>query len=389
VPPPTTPPTTQPPPTTVAPPTTAPPSTATFGVHVNGANLVDANGNVVQLHGVNRPGLEYECVSGGAFLSGDSGDPITTLAYADTAAAGLNWHGLNVVRVPLNEDCWLGINGVNASFAGANYQAFVTRLVNDLTAAGKYVILDLHWAAAGSFKAVSQNIAADEDHSVTFWTQVASTFKSNPAVIFDLFNEPRLNCGTGSGCPYAGNGNYGQQNGWIWNLYLNGGNYTITSVDSMPSQFVGSTMAIAGNQQLVNAIRFTGANNVIAIEGLGYGNSLDAWSQYVPNDPAHQIMVSAHQYPSSGAKNTSTLTNGWAGHYPMLLGEFGEWDCGSTPGTFAQQEISWANANGYSWTAWGWDAGEGCNGPSVVTSDDNGSASVYGIVIKQSLASMP
>jgi len=28
------------------------------------------------------------------------------------------------------------------------------------------------------------------DHSPTFWTEVANTFKGNSAVLFDLFNEP-------------------------------------------------------------------------------------------------------------------------------------------------------------------------------------------------------
>ena len=30
----------------------------------------------------------------------------------------------------------------------------------------------------------------DMDHSPAFWTSVATAFKSNPAVVFDLFNEP-------------------------------------------------------------------------------------------------------------------------------------------------------------------------------------------------------
>ena len=30
----------------------------------------------------------------------------------------------------------------------------------------------------------------DADHSPAFWTSVANTFKSDPAVVFDLFNEP-------------------------------------------------------------------------------------------------------------------------------------------------------------------------------------------------------
>ena len=30
----------------------------------------------------------------------------------------------------------------------------------------------------------------DLDHSPAFWTSVAATFKSDPGVVFDVFNEP-------------------------------------------------------------------------------------------------------------------------------------------------------------------------------------------------------
>ena len=54
---------------------------------------------------------------------------------------------------------------------------------------GLYVILDLHWTAPGNQVA---GAAADarHDHSPAFWESVASTFKANPAVVFDVFNEP-------------------------------------------------------------------------------------------------------------------------------------------------------------------------------------------------------
>jgi len=64
------------------------------------------------------------------------------------------------------------------------------KLVNNLQAAGFYVILDLHWSAPGSQIALSQNPAPDEDHSPAFWSSVASTFGSDGGVLFDLYNEP-------------------------------------------------------------------------------------------------------------------------------------------------------------------------------------------------------
>ena len=80
------------------------------------------------------------------------------LDQASTYAA-MQSRGVNVVRVPLNEDCWLAINGVNASAAGAAYQQAIQTEVSLIHQAGMYVILDLHWTAPGTQLALSQNPA--------------------------------------------------------------------------------------------------------------------------------------------------------------------------------------------------------------------------------------
>ena len=63
-------------------------------------------------------------------------------------AAMTSWH-INAVRLPLNEDCWLGINGAPARYSGARYRAAIRAYVARLNHAGLYVILDLHWSAPG------------------------------------------------------------------------------------------------------------------------------------------------------------------------------------------------------------------------------------------------
>ena len=63
-------------------------------------------------------------------------------------------------------------------------------------AAGLYVILDLHFAAPNNtstgvpYCPEAQIPMADQDHAPAFWASIAATFKSNPSVIFELFNEP-------------------------------------------------------------------------------------------------------------------------------------------------------------------------------------------------------
>src|SRR5690242_4184621 len=80
------------------------------GLHVSGNKLLNDSNQTVRLLGVNRSGMEYACIQGWGFSDG----PNDTASVAAIAA----W-GVNTVRVPVNEDCWLGINGVPAQFGGA------------------------------------------------------------------------------------------------------------------------------------------------------------------------------------------------------------------------------------------------------------------------------
>jgi hypothetical protein len=79
------------------------------------------------------------------------------------------------VPIPLNEDCWLGINGEPTDGLSAEtYRQTVEDYVNDLEADGIYAILDLHWSAPGSVVPDGQRPMLDH-HSVAFWTSVASS----------------------------------------------------------------------------------------------------------------------------------------------------------------------------------------------------------------------
>src|SRR5204862_8098937 len=78
------------------------------GLHVVGNQIQDGAGATIVLHGVNRSGTEYKCVqSGSSFFDGPSTDA--------SVQAITTWPRVNTVRVPLNESCWLGINGVSPS----------------------------------------------------------------------------------------------------------------------------------------------------------------------------------------------------------------------------------------------------------------------------------
>src|SRR5262252_10818953 len=72
------------------------------GLHVVDTHIENADGATVVLRGVNRSGTEYQCVHGAGIFDG----PASTASIAAIAS----WK-VNAVRVPLNEACWLQING--------------------------------------------------------------------------------------------------------------------------------------------------------------------------------------------------------------------------------------------------------------------------------------
>jgi len=171
----------------------------------------------------------------------------------------LEWK-INAVRIPLNEHCWLGINGVSPQQGGENYKRAVGDYVQRLLNHGLYVILDLHWTLNGGGLAKGQQPMPNKEHSIAFWQSCASYFKDKHNVIFDLFNEPYPNFGT---LDYEGSWRCWRDGGWC----------------------PGVNYDVAGMQDMINAVRGVGANNVLILGGLSYANDLTKWLQYVPHDP--------------------------------------------------------------------------------------------------------
>lgn len=95
------------------------------------------------------------------------------------------WH-INAVRVPLNESCWLDINGIVRSLARAAYQAAIRDYVDRPQAAGLYVTLDLHWAAPDHRQPTEIIPMADAEHASEFWRSVATSYRDNRGVLVDL-----------------------------------------------------------------------------------------------------------------------------------------------------------------------------------------------------------
>jgi endoglucanase len=309
-------------------------------LHVAGTHIEDANGTPLQLNGVDRSGTEYACIQGWGIFDGPSD--------AASVAVMASWH-VHIVRVPLNEDCWLNINGVKQQYGGAAYRSAIAGFVSTLEAAGMDVILELHLSAPGSQPATGQEKMPDADHSPDFWTSVASMFGTDPAVVFDLFNEPH---------------------DVSWACWRDG-----CMVDGYQA---------AGMQSLVDAVRNTGATNVVMLGGLGWSGDLTKWKQYMPNDPLTQLVASWHVYDfgACGTDPTCWKANvqGVGKAAPVLLGEIGESDCLHG---FVDTFMKWLDKRSIGYVAWTWDDWPDCNGgPTLITNYD-GTPTGYGIGIRK------
>src|SRR5260370_9466290 len=127
------------------------------GLHVQGNKIGTDTGQQVILRGVNKAGTDAKCVTANAIFEGPSD--------AASIQAIKSWKA-NVLRVPLNEDCWLGINGANPG--GATYQQAIINYVNLVNQNCLYVILDLHCNFPGTIKDTGPQVIADRDHSPAF-----------------------------------------------------------------------------------------------------------------------------------------------------------------------------------------------------------------------------
>jgi hypothetical protein len=320
----------------------APGSSAGLSLRVVGNHFVDASSKTVRLLGVNRSGQEFECIQGGAAGSLGWGifDGPTDLASVQAIAS---WHA-NAVRIPLNEDCWLGINGVNPTYGGATYQAAIAAYVSTIHQAGLYVILDLHWNAPGTVAAASQQPMPDADHAVDFWKSVATTFSSDPAAVFDLYNEPFLY------------GTYMQNaSGDPWDCWLNGCGLNQYLTGGNPYTLSASWNAV-GMQTLVSAIRGVGATNPLMVGGLDWANDLSGWLTHQPQDPQHALVASWHSYPGESCDTMSCWTSAVAPvalQVPVVTGETG--DNVSSATTYIDSFLPWEDSQGISYLGWTWN----------------------------------
>ena len=347
---------------------------------------MNVNGQHVFLHGVNRAGTEYTCIHNLGFFDGTG----TDFAAEDAEIASMADWGINSEMITLNEDCWLGINGVPAAYSDSNgppttgcsavqcpYANAIENLVKTDEAHGIYPVISLFALAPGTTQASGHIALADNDHAPLFWEEVADFFKGDPYVTFRLEQEPTLNAGSESDwqCWARGDVSYGT-----------GSDKTPPTAptpagtpNTCQNAGLGLGYQTVGMQSLVNIIRGTGATNIITLPGLSYANMLSCGPTTSPTacgmldsatppitDPSGNLAAEVDVYPEGNTcgqqLNTSCYDDTYkpvANVMPLYAGEAGENPSSGTSTTFTYVNMlmSWidANANGYfpyCWDSW-------------------------------------
>lgn len=317
---------------------TQPPS-----LHAVGNLLETKDGKIVRLQGVNIPSMEWS----------NTGEQV--LKSVDVAMGV--WKA-NVIRLPLAQDRWFG-KAPGQDDGGEAYRDIVGQVVAAISARKGYVILDLHWSDMGQWGENIGQHKMPDDNSVLFWKSVAKAYANNPAVLFDLYNEPH---------------------DVSWDVWKNGG--------EISEEVKGSTITYhtPGMQSLLDTIRAEGANNLAVVGGLDWAYDLTGvMNGYALSDPnGLGIIYSSHIYPWKGD---------WEGKvaiatkkYPVILGEVG---CQpdpkqENPMTWAPKILAFIDKYQLNWTAWSFHPGAS---PCLITDFKTYNPTPYwGVFVKKALS---
>ncbi len=330
---------------------------------VVGTQVLDSKGEPVILRGVNCASMEWTSDGQGHILQS------VKVAIDD-------WR-VNHIRLPLSQDRWFG-KAPEQKDEGKAYRALVKEVVDLCASKGCYIILDLHWSNAGEW---GQNIgqhAMPDENSLAFWKDLAPVYANHPAVIYDLYNEPH---------------------DVTWDIWLNGG--TVTDKPGGRRGGEPKTFQAVGMQTLLDAVRATGAKNVIIVGGLNWAYDFDGIldGRQLKDPNGNGVIYANHAYNNKGHGVDVWIARmeQATAKLPVIVSEFGGSGgpnrrvrrSGPTPPPDptgddwllhvmqAIQDHNWA------WTAWDFHPQAG---PTLISGWDYTPTPDFGVFVKQMLA---
>lgn len=324
-------------------------------LHVSGTKVLNSKGQQVLLRGVNCASLEWSSDGEGHILKS------VDVAIKD-------WHA-NIVRIPLAQGRWFGV-APEQKGDYAPYRNLVDQVVRQCAESNVYVMLDLHWNDMGSWSGpIGQHLMPDKN-SLTFWRSIARVFRNNPAVLFDLYNEPH---------------------DVTWEIWRNGG--SVTEQTGYGAKATRTTYDAVGMQTLLDAVRTVGANNLVVAGGLDWAYDMTGFhTGYLLNDPTgNGVIYANHYYPMKAdtVKSWTAKMEKAAQTYPFIVSEFGANNWGSTkdqPNVWVKGVVDALKSHKWHYTAWDLHVSAG---PTLISNWDYLPTPSFGSLVRADLAKKP
>lgn len=336
---------------------------------VRDGELVDARtGEPWVPRGINWSSFEYACAQGWGFSVLDSmgADP-----YGTQAATIASW-GADTVRLPLNQDCWLGTRGAPVSDdfdsrTPVEYRTAVGDFVDALEAEGLVVVLDLH-----SRKRIGSpefgNLAMPDSESLAFWRSVAAQYADRPSVLFDAFNEPYSRYDAADRLVFD----------LSWECWAAGGCQAPVEDDRSATEQGGATYDAQGMSDVVETIRAAGAEQPILLSGLDYANDLSRWAEVVPDDDQLVAAFHAYDFKDCTRRCWEEVIAPLADEVPVLTSELGATD---PLDGFVVDYLQWAEDHDIGSLLWVWAEHPG--DPMALVEDLSGRPTAWGRLAEQ------
>jgi endoglucanase len=274
-------------------------------------------GEPILLRGVNRSGLEYAGPDEQGFLSGAS------LSRSEIEFIVKEWR-CNIIRLPFNQDFVL--RG-RLGRSGEEYQKAIDQVIYWASLFGAYTLLDLQWLDADRVYGGDRNFVAPLPNieSLELWTTLARRYQSEPAVLYDLFNEPHDRL---SDDPFPLN----KEDGTTYPP----GQRSVTMKEWQPWA-----------RTLTQVVRNENPDALVFVGGTNWAYDLRGMPMDIRN-----LVYSTHVYPIKG-RNWREAFGNLSKSKPVFAGEFG---CGDTPADldFLRSLMRYMRELEIGWTAWSW-----------------------------------
>jgi endoglucanase len=325
-------------------------------LHVAGTNILNSRGELVLLRGVNAASME--------FTSNGEGRILKTVGVAIH-----DWRA-NIIRLPLSQDRWFGRTPAQRD-GGTSYRSLVRQIVELCETNKCHILLDLHWSDCGEWGANIGQHSMPDSNSVAFWKSVGPIYANNPAVLFDLYNEPH---------------------DVSWDVWQRGGWITDTPGNRSFSGTPKSYEAI-GMQTMLDTVRATGAKNIVVAGGLDWAYDFSGIldGRQLSDPHGNGVIYANHCYDIKGDNVDAWVAKmeNASARFPVIVSEFG----GRAGPSRVDPADDWLlhvlqalNSHRWSWIAWDLHPRAG---PDLITDWNYTPSPQFGVYVKQALAETP